>query len=57
MSLASALSGEMYSVCSPPRGCADSSASVGRNPASVLPPPVGAISSRQGASARASMSR
>ena len=45
MSVASAFSGLTYSVCMPARGASASVTSVGRNPASVLPPPVGAISS------------
>ncbi len=44
-SVASAFSGLTYSVCSPDTGLAASSTSEGRNPASVFPPPVGAISS------------
>ena len=48
MSAASAFSGEMYKVCKPGAGISASSTSVGRNPASVLPPPVGAISSVAG---------
>ena len=45
MSVASALSGLTYSVCSPARGLAASAIRLGRKPDSVLPPPVGAISS------------
>ena len=45
MSVASAFSGLTYSVCRPARGASASATRVGRNPASVLPPPVGAISS------------
>ena len=44
MSVARALSGLTYSVCSPVRGVAANSIRLGRNPANVLPPPVGAIS-------------
>ncbi len=44
MSVASALSGLTYSVCSPARGAAARSIRLARNPAKVLPPPVGAIS-------------
>ena len=45
MSVASAFSGLTYSVCSPSRGASCRPIRLGRNPASVLPPPVGAISS------------
>ena len=54
MSVASAFNGETYKVCSPSRGCWARSTSVGRNPASVLPPPVGAISSALSPAAAAS---
>ena len=43
MSVASAFKGLTYSVCSPARGAAARSIRLARNPASVLPPPVGAI--------------
>ncbi len=45
ISVARALSGLTYSVCRPGRGLAARSIRLGRKPASVLPPPVGAISS------------
>ena len=45
MSVASAFSGLMYSVWMPGRGASANATRVGRKPASVLPPPVGAISS------------
>ena len=45
MSVASAFSGLTYRVCRPVRGCPASSIKLGRNLASVLPPPVGATSS------------
>ena len=44
MSVASAFSGLTYSVCRPGRGLAARSTRLGRKPAKVFPPPVGAIS-------------
>src|SRR3990167_10555480 len=56
MSAVSALSGEIYSVCKPLWVPSANSARLGRNPASVFPPPVGAIKSVDFAPEQASIS-
>ena len=45
ISTANAFRGEIYKVCNPSLGRSCNAIKLGRNPAKVLPPPVGAISS------------
>ena len=54
ISTASALSGEIYRVWTPVLGAAVRSIRLGRKPARVLPPPVGAMSSAEAPAAAAS---